>query len=277
MKNNRILTIQDISCLGRCSTTVALPIISCFGIETCILPCAVLSTHTSGFVNWTCKDMTEEMTKIVEHWQTMDISFDIVHTGYLANAKQIYNVCNFFDGICSNSFKIVDPVMGDKGELYAGFDSNFVKSMAKLCNKANIIIPNKTELCALIGEEYCTHKLDEKQAIELLQKASDITSDYIILTGVTFDASNIGACVYDMATKQATFCKARKIGDDFHGTGDIFASVLTGAMAKGYTLQHATQIAVDFVTSSIEKTIDNPNKRKYGVNFEMALGVLTKY
>ena len=157
----RVLTIQDISCVGKCSLTVALPIISAFGIETAILPTAVLSTHTM-FKNFTFKDLTDELEKISDHWKKEQIGFDAIYTGYLGSFEQIDLVCEIVNILRDeNTLVIVDPVMADNGKLYPGFTEEFAKEMAKLCSKADIILPNMTEASFMLGIPYPGTDYDE--------------------------------------------------------------------------------------------------------------------
>lgn len=277
MKSDRLLTIQDISCLGKCSITVALPIISCLGIECCVIPSAVLSTHTSIFKNYTFKDLTDQLNKITEHWDSYEFDFDAVYTGYIANKNQLEIISNIFNKYKSRGSKIfVDPVMGDNGVAYAGFDKDFVDNMRNLCRAADLIMPNITEACLLLESEYCGSVLNQNQVESLLKKLSKINSNTIVLTGISFENDKIGAAIYDVKKQSITYCFSKKIQTNFHGTGDIFASVLSGGLVKGWDIVKATQCATDFVSLCIQQTVNHPQKRWYGVNFENALCMLTQ-
>ena len=182
----RLLTVQDISCVGQCSLTVALPILSAFGIETCILPSAILSTHTAGFKGFTCKDFTDEFEKIIAHWRKEKITFNAYYTGYILNEKQINiikDIFNKFKANNNNPLKIIDPVMADSGALYPGFDMNFVKAMKSLCLNADVILPNLTEACFLTDYEY-KEKYNEEYIINLIEKLKSFGTKIIILTGI---------------------------------------------------------------------------------------------
>ena len=166
----RILTIQDISCVGKCSLTVALPIISAFGVETSVLPTAVLSTHTA-FKDFTFRDLTCDMQGIAKHWKEQNISFDALYTGYLGSFEQLNIVSNLIDNFkTKDNFVIIDPVMGDNGSLYVGFDQAFANSMAKLCSKADIIVPNLTEASFMLKEPYIEKDYDEDYIKQTLKK-----------------------------------------------------------------------------------------------------------
>ena len=269
MNYNRILTIQDISCVGQCSLTVALPIISAFGIETCILPSAILSTHTYGFKGFTCKDFTEEFKKIIAHWEKEKISFNAFYTGYILNKEQINIIKEIFTkfNINNTSLKIIDPVMGDNGKLYPGFDLNFAKEMKSLCLNADIILPNLTEACLLSGYEY-KEKYDENYIFSLIKKLEELKVKIIILTGISYDENTTGVIVVeDGKTK---YYRHRKISKSYHGTGDIYSSVFVGAYLKGMNAFDAASAAADFVVECIEYTIKD-SSHWYGVKFEPLL------
>ena len=159
----RAVTIQDISCFGKCSLTVALPIISAMGIETAVIPTAVLSTHTGGFKGYTFRDLTGDIPQIASHWEKLGLSFDAIYTGYLGSPDQVQIVSDFFDSFGKeDNFIVVDPVMGDAGKLYAGFTDELVCGMRKLCAKADYIIPNMTEAALLLDIPYDENTDDRK-------------------------------------------------------------------------------------------------------------------
>ena len=273
---NRILTIQDISCVGKCSLTVALPIISACGIETAILPTAVLSTHTA-FKGFTFRDLTFDLNGIVKHWKDENIGFDGIYTGYLGSLEQIDIVSNIFDAFKSeNNFILVDPAMADNGKLYTGFDQSFAKHMAKLCAKADVIVPNLTEASFMLDIPYIEKGYSEEYIKDILQKLVKLGCKSAVLTGICLDGKNIGAYCYDSVKDEYCFYTNELLPQSFHGTGDIFASALCGAMTKGKTLYESIQIAVDYTVESIKHTINNPNSNWYGVEFEKAIPLLVE-
>lgn len=273
MSYNKILTIQDISCVGQCSLTVALPILSACGMETCILPSAVLSTHTAGFTGYTFRDLTEDIPAIAAHWQKEGIKFDAIYTGYLGSEKQIEYVKNIINTLSAEGgVSVVDPAMADGGKLYPAFDEAYVASMRSLCAKADIIVPNITEACFLTGMEY-KETYDEVYIDCLLAALSAIGARTIVLTGVGYEAGKTGVVVYGNG-KKGYYCH-RRISEGCHGTGDVFASAFVGALLRGKTLLEAATIAADYVVLCIEKTAGDPNHR-YGVKFELALPDLIK-
>ena len=271
----RILTIQDISCLGKCSTTVALPIISAMGVETVILPTAVLSTHTM-FKNFTVKDLTDELIPITEHWKQENFHFDAIYTGYLGSAEEIDIAKKIFGTFGGDDTKIIiDPVMADNGKLYPAFDENYAKLNAGLCGKADIIVPNITEACFMTDTEY-KEVYDEAYVKELLDKLTKLGSKIVILTGVSLSDGNTGLYGYDTTTGQYFIYQNERIDASFHGTGDIFASVFTGAITRGLSLEAAGALAADYTKDTIKVTLDNPEKPWYGVDFEATIPLLVQ-
>ena len=273
MAYKRILTIQDISCLGQCSMTVALPIISACSHETCILPSAVLSTHTGGFSGYTVNDLSGDFPSIKEHWLKEGISFDAIYTGYLGSTQQIEYVSDIFDTLKRKDAKIiVDPAMADNGKLYWGFDDEYVKGMAYLCSKADIILPNITEACFLTGVEY-KESYDKAYVDLLISKLSEICKGTIIITGVSYDDKEINVVIADNG--EQTPYVHRRISKSFHGTGDIFSSAFVGAYMQGKSMFDAVQIASDYTVECIENTVDDES-HWYGTKFEIALPSLIR-
>lgn len=269
----RILTIQDISCVGQCSLTVALPIISAFGIETSVVPTAVLSTHTA-FQNFTFCDLTEELPKIEETWKKEKLAFDGFYTGYIGSIKQIdYIISMISHSSNPNAIKVVDPCMADYGKLYAGFASDFPKHMLRLCKHADVILPNLTELCFLLDVEYKEYSKEELEG--LVKRISDITGSSVVLTGVSFQEDKLGALTFDRDKKEISYYFTDRVPVMFHGTGDCFASAFFGAVIKGYSYAEASKIACEFTYLSVKNTEAEHEKHWYGVHFESALKYLT--
>ena len=266
----RILTVQDISCVGQCSLTVALPIISACGVETAILPSGVLSTHTAGFKNFTCLSTSGEFPKIIEHWKSEKISFDAVYTGYILK-DQIDSVIEICETL-NKGLKIIDPVMADNGSFYYGFDADFAKNMAKLCHNADVILPNLTEAAYLLGDEPVLEGYD-KDFIELLVRrlAVELSVKTVVLTGVGFADDELGVACYDCASDTVSYYFRERIPRNFHGTGDIYSSTFVGALMKGFTPFDSAKIAVDFTVDCMKNTIPYANEHGYGVLFESKL------
>lgn len=269
----KVLAINDISCVGRCSLTVALPIISSVGIECSILPTAILSTHTGGFTGYTFDDFTNQMLPIANHWKSLDIKFDAIYTGFLGSKEQIDIVRKIAsDFKTKENLLIVDPAMADNGEMYKIFDLEFANEMKKLCYGADVIVPNITEACFLTGISYEKGPHNVEFIDKLIDKLGELKIKSLVLTGVSYDNSSIGAISYNYETKEKSYYKREIIPEYFHGTGDCFASALVAAMTKCKSLEEASKIAVDFTVESILQTIKYDGiDKKYGVCFEEAL------
>ncbi|SFR81894.1 pyridoxamine kinase [[Clostridium] aminophilum] len=267
----RIVTIQDISCVGKCSLTVALPIISAMGVETAILPTAVLSTHTQ-FSGFTVKDLQDQIEPISAHWKKEGFHFDAIYTGYLASAEQIRLVAGFFDNFHSDdTLLFVDPAMADNGKLYAGFPDDFPKAMAELCGKADIIVPNLTEACFMTGMEYKT-EYDGAYIREVLRKLAALgTKKAVVLTGCTADPGMTGVSGLNVETGEFFGFSHEKLSASYHGTGDIFSSATVGALMRGKTLEESLKIAARFTVASIRETIEHDPEKTYGVDFEAVI------
>ena len=271
----KILTIQDISCVGKCSLTVALPIISAMGVEAAILPTAVLSTHTM-FQNFVVQDLTDKVEPFSAHWKNEGIVFDGLYTGYLGSFDQIDLMKKLFDQFRTDSnFTFVDPAMADNGKLYPAFDEAFAKYMATLCAKADYIVPNITEACFMTGTEYKT-EYDEAYVKDLLLKLADLGAKVCILTGVGFREGYTGVMGYDSATKEFHYYEHTRLPVSFHGTGDIFSSTCVGGLVRGLAWQEAIAIAADYTAECIRITLEDPSKPWYGVNFEQAIPYMVK-
>lgn len=269
----RIVTIQDISCLGKCSLTVALPIISAMGVETAIIPTAVLSTHTM-FQNFTCKDLDDQIVPITDHWKKEGIQFDGIYTGYLASARQIQTVMSVIEKFRekNKTVVVVDPAMADNGKMYPAFDDEFPKAMAKLCGRADIVLPNITEACFMTGTAY-TEKYDEAYVRALLRNLAALGCSKVILKGVNLNGK-YGVLCYDCAADAYTPYWHEKLSKSYHGTGDIFASTFVGALMRDKSLTESMQIAADYTVSCIRITMESQGSNWYGVDFEAAIPML---
>ena len=263
----RLVTIQDISCVGKCSLTVALPIISAIGIETAVIPTAVLSTHTA-FKNFTFRDLTSDILKISNHWKEEHINFDAIYTGYLGSMEQIEILKTFFKEFKNkNNFIFVDPVMGDNGKLYTGFNQEFAMQMKELCKIADIIVPNLTEASYMLEKEYKeNYSLEEIK--EILIELTNLGPENAILTGISFKDNELGVMGYNKKTKMYYSYFKEKIPVKYHGTGDVFASTLVGALTIDNSLEESIKIAVDYVWETINDTYIEKKENAYGVNFE---------
>jgi len=272
MNYKRILTVQDISCLGQCSMTVAMPILSACGLETCILPSAVLSTHTGGFRGFTFRDLTEDFSGIIDHWRREGISFDALYTGYLGNLEQVGHVREIAAGLLNEgAIAIIDPAMADNGKLYYGFDEAYVAKMRELCENADVILPNITEASFLTGIEYA-ETYDRAYADRMVEALLKLGAKSVVLTGVSFDAESTGVFVWEKG--EGRYYRHTRIPQSFHGTGDIYSSAFAGMLINGMDIYSAAKTAADFTVKCIENTVGD-DKHWYGVKFEPCLNMLT--
>ena len=268
MAYKRILTVQDISCVGQCSLTVALPILSACGLETAVLPSAVLSTHTAGFTGFTFRDLTEDMPTIRDHWMKENIKFSAIYTGYLGSTQQIDYVAELFRDVSDETcVKVVDPAMADNGKLYPGFDDAFVEAMKGLCAKADFLVPNITESCFLTGMEFKT-QYDRAYIDEMLQKLTALGCKNVILTGVSYTPGKTGVVVLENG--EYRYYEHDFLSNSCHGTGDIYASAFVGALVRGKTAYEAAKIAADYTVECIKETAKHEN-HWYGAAFEPVL------
>lgn len=271
----KVLTIQDISCFGKCSITVALPIISAMGVETVILPTAVLSTHTM-FKDFTVKDLTDQLVPITDHWKKEGLKFDVIYTGYLGSAEEIEIAKKIFVEFGGDDTMIfIDPVMADNGKLYAAFDENYAKLNAGLCGTADIIVPNITEACFMTDTEY-KEVYDEDYVKDLLQKLAGLGSKVVVLTGVSLSEGKTGVYGLDTRTGEYFTYQNDRVNVSYHGTGDVFSSVSVGAIARGLSMKDAFRLAADYTARTIKVTEENPENPWYGVDFETTIPELVE-
>ena len=269
----RILTIQDISCFGKCSLTVALPLLSAMGVETVILPTAVLSTHTL-FKGFTCRDLSDQLTPITDHWKREGITFDAIYTGYLGTEEEIDTVIGIIRTFGNDhTLVFVDPAMGDNGKLYPAFNEHYARKNADLCAVADIADPNITEAAFLTGLPYREQYTDD-YIREMLLTLAELGTKMPILTGVSLSEGKTGAMGYDTEKKTFFSYQNDRIPAAYHGTGDIFSSVLAGAFVLGIERTEALKIAADYTALTIAETVKNPENPWYGVDFEKTIPVL---
>ena len=272
----KVLAIHDISCLGRCSLTAAIPIISVAGAEVIPLPTAVLSTHTGGFTNVVFRDLTSDMRPITEHWKTLECKFDIIYTGYLGSPQQVDIVKDILrDFATPETLILVDPVMADAGEYYSLITPDFVVGMRELCAMADIVTPNLTEAAFLLGKEYkesCTRQETE----DTLRSLAALGPKKIVLSGVSIDEKTIGAAAYDTATDEISYALAEKIDGFYHGTGDTFASALIAALTRGMSVKQSTRVAVEYTLACIRRTYAEGTDTRYGVDIENEIPALLR-
>lgn len=267
----QVLAIHDLSCVGRCSLTVALPVLSACGIHTSALPTALLSTHTGEFTGYTCLDLTEEMRAIGDHFATLPLRFNGLYTGFLGSFAQIELVGEVLTRYRrADGLTLVDPVMADHGRLYATYTREMAEGMGELCRLADVIVPNLTEACILLDRPYDPNP-DEGSVRDLLEAlASRYGCGQVIVTGVSL-GDQLGACGFCAADGSFSYAGAQRLPQVFYGTGDVFASALMGAMLCGKSTAEAARVAVDFTHLAMLHTLDNGLPLRYGVAFEQAI------
>ena len=266
----KILTIQDISCYGQCSITVALPVVSAFGIETAILPSAVLSTHTSGFTDFTVRDLTEDLPEIRKHWEKEGILFDAIYTGFIASIEQLDYIKDIIDSrLKPDGLVFVDPAMADHGEFYNGFDQEFADKMGELCKLGDYVLPNTTEACYILHKPW-KEEFTKEEMLEMANELSEFTKRHVILKGDTHKEGQLGMIVLDKEEETCEIVFNEKVDYVSHGTGDVFASAFVGSTMNGKTPTQAAKIAGEFTKRAIEKTIGDEN-HTYGVKFEQVI------
>ena len=274
----RILAVHDISGIGKCSLTAALPILSALGHETAALPTAVLSTHTGDIEGVIYHDLTSEFPKIIRHWSELGLRFDAIYTGFMSSSEQI---CALIDNLHllrgTGTLVFVDPVIGDHGVMYKTYTGEMVSAMKRLVEHAGIITPNRTEAAILTGEEYKRGIRPISEIRDTCRKLSQLGPKQVIISDIELDGGKIGAAAYDSETGAFDIRAREKIPGVWYGTGDIFASVLLGALLQGSGISDALRLAMDFVYQAIEETHINGTDPRFGVAFERNLGMLTEF
>ena len=272
----RVAAIHDISCLGRCSLTVALPVLSAMGIETNVIPTAILSSHTGEFTGYTFRDLTEDIYPIAQHWKSLGRHYDAMYTGYFGNIKQLEIVEKACDLLSdSNTLRFVDPVMADNGELYSHFDMAYVNEMKTFCRKAHVILPNITEACLLTDTPYVSGPYTEDDLHKLLLKLRTLGTNHTVLTGA-HTKKGYGAAWMDNQSGQWDIVLSSYVEGCFYGAGDTLASVLLGSYLQSGSMLEAVAVAVDFTHKAIIHTKEKEQDLKYGLLFEELLGELTQ-
>ena len=270
----RVAAIHDLSGFGRCSLTIVMPVLSAMGVQCCPLPTAYLSTHTGGFTGNTFVDLTDQMAAAMDHWLGLDLTFEAVYTGFMGSCRQMALCRSFLTALREKTppLVVVDPVMGDHGRLYRTYTPEMCRAMADLAAEADVIVPNRTEAARLLDRDY--DSLPDEAAGETVQALSLGGRRSVVLTGVSLQPGKIGAACFDRETGQVALIQTDFAGRAFHGTGDLFASVLTGALVRGETLCQAAERAAEFVRLCALHTTPQDLPPREGVDFEPLLGLL---
>lgn len=276
----RIAAIHDLSGAGKCSLTIVLPVLSALGCETSVLPTAVLSTHTGGFKDPVYRDLTADMLPTAEHWKREGAVFDALYSGFLGSAAQIdivREIFKMFKAVNGSMKILVDPVMGDHGKLYSTYTKEMADGMARLCAEADIIVPNLTEAYHMLGEPYRNGPYEKAEIERILRALSGLGPETVVLTGVYFDEKKIGAACFERDTNEVSFILNEKVPGAFHGTGDIFASVLLGGVMNGLSVREACACAARYTARCIEETVrSGRTDTRWGVRFEKCLPELMR-
>ncbi|MCE5343981.1 MAG: pyridoxamine kinase [Eubacteriales bacterium] len=268
----RALAIHDISCVGRCSLTVALPILSAAGVNTAVVPTALLSTHTGEFTGYTHLDLSDQLLPIANHLATLGLHFDAFYTGYLAGTGQIDRVLAMIDLLCDAGTHIfVDPAFADHGKLYSLLESNMPVKMRALCARARTIVPNLTEAALLLGVPYRAAGYDESYVLKLARGLAELGPESVVITDVSLNEAQSGIAVYSRAEDAMQLMFRPKLPGVFHGTGDVFASFLLSALLGGLSLTEAADLALSCTHESIRLTLEGGEALRYGVQFERVL------
>ena len=275
MTTPRVAAIHDMSGFGRCSLTVAIPILSVMGVQCCPLPTAFLSTHTGGFEGFTFLDMTDEMPKVADHWASLGLTFQAIYSGFLGSARQIGIVEDFIRRFRRpDTVVVIDPVMGDYGRVYQTYTAAMCDGMARLAELADVITPNLTEAALLLGRPYDALPAGEAGLRQITEQLSLEGRRSVVLTGASLAPGRTGAVCYDARTGRTQVVQTAYIAHEFHGTGDVFSSVLTGALVRGSTLADAAGQAAEFVRACAQRTAAEALPMREGVDFEPLLGLL---
>ena len=268
----RVLAIHDISGVGRCSLTVALPVLSAAGIECSVLPTAVLSTHTGDFKDYTFRDLTEDILPIAQHWKSLDLKFDAIYTGYLGSFEQVELVKQVITLLASpQTLVIVDPVMADEGELYPGFSKDYPAQMHTLCELADIVVPNLTEAALLLNQPYDSAPNADGVKALLKGLCDDLGAKSAVLTGVSLTPGTLGVATRDAREGETSYTGAPIREGMYHGSGDLFCSALLAGIMNGYSVEDSAKAAVDFTADSIQRTFDAGTATRFGLIFEPGL------
>lgn len=273
----RIAAIHDLSGFGKCSLSIALPIISIAGVECSCLPTAILSTHTGGFSGYTYRDLSDDIYPMAEHWHNMNLKFDAIYSGYLGSCHQAKTIEKIIKLLkTDDTLVIIDPVMADNGKYYSNLDNKMCQGFRRLCSIADIITPNFTEAALLLNEEYITPPYTHEYVENLLRKLATLGPSKIVLTGVTFNSDEVGAACYDVQTGSINYSFTNKVPNSYHGTGDLFTSALSACIVRGISLHKSMDIAVTFVKNATERTYLRGTPSNFGVDFEGVLSTFLK-
>ena len=266
-----VAAIHDLSGVGRCALTVVTPVLSVLGAQVCPVPTAVLSAHTA-FSGIAVRDLTDFLPAYLAHWRALGLRFDAVYAGYLGSPRQVEIVSDFLKEQ-EAAIKVLDPVMGDDGRLYSGMAEEMPKKWRALCAHADVVTPNMTEYALLTGEAYSLAPRTRAQAEGMLQTLLDMGANSAVITSLPLEGG-LANVYMRRGDRQMGLCAFERLDAHYPGTGDLFASVLTGALLRGEGLDGATRRATDFTRRCVERSLGIPRPVNYGVDLEPLLPLL---
>ena len=269
----RVAAIHDLSGFGRCSLSVILPTLSAMKVQVCPIVTAVLSTHTGGLGEVVFRDLTDYLAPTLSHYQQLGLEFECVYSGFLGSLEQIDHCLEYYAAY-PDALAVVDPVMGDHGRPYRTYTPEMCRRMGELAAVADLITPNLTEACILLGIPYPTSPLRQFEVKSILARLSELGPRYVALTGVSFEKGRLGVMYYDREKNEYGSYFAEHLPASFHGTGDVFASTCVGALMRGLSLGDALALAADYTVECIRLTLASPEAKWYGVEFESAIPYL---
>lgn len=273
----RALTVQDLSCVGRCSLTVALPILSAAGVNTAVIPTALLSTHTGEFTGYTHLDLSDQLCPIVRHLRTLGLHYDAFYSGYLASGAQVEQILSMIDCLCDErTLLFVDPAFADNGRRYSLIDESMPAQMRRLCARAHTVTPNLTEAAFLLERPYPGERYDRKLIARYCRELLDMGPENAIITDVSFSPGETGVAMQSRAMAEPCFLFRTRLPGTFHGTGDVFASFALAGLLQEMSLEKATERALNLTHRAVELTLQEGEPLRYGVQFERVLSGLTE-
>ena len=273
MPTPRVAAVHDLSCFGRCSLAIVMPTLSAMGLQCCPVPTALLSTHTGGFTGNTFLDLSDEMAALTAHWQDLKLGFAGIYTGFLGSLRQIGLTGSFIRTFRrKDTLVVIDPVMGDHGKPYRTYTPKLCRGVGTLSRLADVIVPNRTEAAILLERDYGEVTLDREEDCRRWAEALSLEGRRsVVLTGVSLAPDRIGAACFDRDTGAVEIVSAPRVAGSFHGTGDLFASVLTGGLVRGMDLAAAAALAADFTALCARRTAEQTYLEREGVDFEPLL------
>ncbi|MBR6570101.1 MAG: pyridoxamine kinase [Clostridia bacterium] len=268
----RAIAVHDISCVGRCSLTVALPVLSAAGLNTAIIPTALLSTHTGEFSGYTHLDLSSQLRPIGDHLATLGLHYDTFYSGYLANGAQVDEVLHLIDSLCDEGTHIfVDPAFGDHGRMYSLMDASMPCEMRRLVSRAHTIVPNVTEASFLLDEQYPGDAADEAVITDFCRRLLALGPHNVVITDVNFRLGETGIAILRRGMDEPLYLFHKRFDGLFHGTGDVFASFLLGSLMNDQPLEKAAKTALDLTHAAIVETLRDGEHLRYGMQFEKVL------